>query len=287
MHRKYKEKERAHWEQKIAYHSREPRKLWSTFNDLLGRARPGGNTTTPLFSPDAFLDVFTNKVNTVRDATADCSPPIFPPVSCELSSLDPVSAQELRRIIVTSAPKTCELDPLPTFLLQELVDTLLPFLTLLCNSSLRDGVLPESQKRSIVVPVPKSETSDMADPTNFRPIANVSFLSKIIEKVVAVQLTHYLNKNDLLPFFQSGFRKDHSTETLLLRLLSDFCGAVDNSQVTFLALFDVSAAFDTVDHDILLTRLSISFGISGNFLNWLTSYLQDRSYTVYSSLWNH
>ena len=137
-----------------------------------------------------------------------------------------------------------------------------------------------TQKRSILVPVLKADGLDNAEPTNYRPIANVTFLSKIIEKIVASQLMHYLDKNDLLPTFQSGFRKGHSTETLLVRLLSDIYGAIDRSQVTLLALFDVSAAFDTVDHDILLQHLSISFGLSGNILDWLTSFLQDRSFMV-------
>jgi len=186
----------------------------------------------------------------------------------------------LRRTILASAPKTCNLDPVPTFILQELVDTLLPFLTVLCNRSLCEGDLPASQKRSILVPVIKAEGLDVNEPANFRPIANVSFLSKIIEKIVAAQLTHYLDKNGLLPTYQSGFLKGHSTETLLVRLLSDIYGAIDKSQVTLLALFDVSAAFDTVDHEILLQRLSVSFGLSGNMLEWLTSFLQDRSFMV-------
>jgi len=120
----------------------------------------------------------------------------------------------------------------------------------------------------------------LSDPANFRPIANVSFISKIIEKIVSFQLTAYLVRNNLLPTFQSGFRKGHSTETLLVRLLSDIYGAIDRSQVTLLALFDVSAAFDTVDHGNLLMRLSASFGLSGNLLDWLGSFLHDRSLSV-------
>ena len=77
-------------------------------------------------------------------------------------------------------------------------------------------------------------------------------LTEIIEKLVAVQLVAYLEEKKLLPPNQSGFRKHHSTETLLLRLLSDIYGAIDRGQLTLLALFDVSAAFDTVDHDLLL-----------------------------------
>ena len=84
----------------------------------------------------------------------------------------------------------------------------------------------------------------------------------------------------MLPAIQSGFRKGHSTETLLLRLLSDIYGAIDRSQLTLLALFDVSAAFDTVDHEILLDRLKISFGLSGTFLHWLGSFLSERSLCV-------
>src|SRR5688572_16949760 len=144
-----------------------------TFNDLLGRARSSGRSTMPLFLPDAFLEAFTAKVHSVREATAGCSPPIFPSTDCELSALEPVSSQELRRLILASAPKTCDLDSLPTFILQEFVYTLLPFSKVLCNCSLREGILPTSQKRSILVPVPKREDLDLPDPTNFRPIANV------------------------------------------------------------------------------------------------------------------
>ena len=85
-----------------------------------------------------------------------------------------------------------------------------------------------TQKRSILVPVIKADGLDNAEPTNYRPIANVTFLSKIIEKIVASQLMHYLDKNDLLPTFESGFRKGHSTETLLV---SDIYGVIDRSQV--------------------------------------------------------
>src|SRR6218665_954323 len=150
-------------------------------------------------------------------------------------------------------------DIVNTLLPARAVKTPLSVLTVLCNSSFCDGDLPASQKRSILVPVLKAEGLDVTVPLNFRPIANVSFLSKINEKIVAAQLTHYLDINNLLPIYQSGFRKGHSTEILLVRLLSDIYGAIDRSEVTLLALFNVSAAFDTVDHQILLQRLFWSF----------------------------
>src|SRR6218665_1040982 len=85
------------------------------------------------------------------------------------------------------------------------------------------------------------------------------------------QISCFLSAN---PVFEG------STETPLLHLLSDIYGAVDSSQLTLLALFDVSAAFDTVDHEILLKRLDISFGLSGNFLSWVGSFLSERSLCV-------
>src|SRR6218665_2576578 len=89
-----------------------------------------------------------------------------------------------------------------------------------CNRSILEGVLPLAQKRSILVPVIKREGLDPTDPGNFRPITNVSFISKVVEKIIAYQFLPYLEANNLIPAIQSGFRKGHSTETLLLRLLS-------------------------------------------------------------------
>ena len=89
----------------------------------------------------------------------------------------------------------------------------LPFLTLLCNRSLQEGVLPDSQKRSVVFPALKRDGLDLKDLLNFRPISSVSFLSKIIEKIVSEQITSYLSTNDLLPKYQSDFCRGHFTET--------------------------------------------------------------------------
>src|SRR6218665_2435257 len=160
--------------------------------------------------------------------TAGADPPVYPDTDCCLSAMVPVTGTELRRIILSSAAKSCELNPLPKFLLQELVDVLLQFLTFLCNRSIQNGILPQSQKRSILIPVLKREGLDATDPSNYRSVANVTFLSKIIERVAASsQQIAYLEVNKLLPVCQSGFRKGHSTETLLLRLLSDIYGAVE------------------------------------------------------------
>src|SRR5664279_698860 len=107
-----------------------------------------------------------------------------------------------------SAPlKSCSLDPIATFLLREFIDVLLPFVTLMVNGSLLQGRLPDSQKHAIVTPILKKPGLDTADMNNYRPVSNLSFISKLIERTVANQLNEYLVTNNLLPRFQSAYTK--------------------------------------------------------------------------------
>src|SRR6218665_1167232 len=285
MHSSYRTREREYWEALIFHQSKEPKRLWTTFSSLLGRGRGGRAPTNlhvhvPLFSAEIFLERFTAKISSILRSTADFSPPTFSTTEHRLSVLQNISITQLRRPILSAPPKSCELDPILTFILQEVIDDLLTFLTALCNSSIREASLPDSQKRSILLPVIKQDGLDQSDPANYRPIANVTFLSKILERIVANQLISYLDANEMFPSNQSGFRRNHSTETLLLRLLSDFYSAMDRGHVTLLALFDVSSAFDSVDHSILIQRLTTSFGLVDQPLAWLKSFLYDRSSCV-------
>lgn len=95
---------------------------------------------------------------------------------------------------------------------------------------------------------------------NYRPISNISFMLKIIERVVATRVKQHLLKFDVWPSFQSAYRQNHSTEAALLRILSDVFEAADHGKVTTLVMLDSSDAFDCVDHGILLTRLERQFG---------------------------
>ena len=147
-------------------------------------------------------------------------------------------------------------------------------------ATILEGGLPESQRTAIVVPRLKGSGLDPADVKSHRPISNLSFMSKVIERVIFRQLVVYLDSNNLVPKYQSGFRKHHSTESATLRVLSDIYSAIDNGRIALLALLDVSAAFDTVDHDILMHRLSESFGIVGQAHDWLSSFVTCRTYSV-------
>ena len=105
-------------------------------------------------------------------------------------------------------------------------------------------------------------------------------MSKIVERVVQSRLTDHLVRNQLLNPLQSAYRQFHSTETLHLSIHDHLINAIGRQQVTCLCLIDLSAALDTIDHSILLDRLSLWFGVHGTALTWFNSYLSDRLFCV-------
>ncbi|TWW71215.1 putative RNA-directed DNA polymerase from transposon X-element [Takifugu flavidus] len=128
----------------------------------------------------------------------------------------------------------------------------------------------------VIKPLLKKPSLDPDVLANYRPISNLPFISKVLEKVVVTQLLEHLQRNSLFEMFQSGFRAHHSTETALLKVTNDLLIASDHGLVSILVLLDLSAAFDTVDHSILLQRLEHVIGIKGTALDWFRSYLSDR-----------
>ena len=115
---------------------------------------------------------------------------------------------------------------------------------------------------------------------NYRPGSNLAYASKLVETAVAKQLQHYFFSNDLFPVLQSAYRPKHSIETALLKVTNDILLKMNDQRVTLLLLFDLSTAFDTVDHDTLLHRLQFTFGINGKGLSWFSSYLSGRSQQI-------
>ena len=151
-----------------------------------------------------------------------------------------------------SPSKSCELNPLPTDMLKTCLPKLLPFITKLCNASQQQGYLPLSQRHAIVRPRLKKKGTDPSDVQNCRP-----------EKLACHQLVVFFERLKLLPSMQSAYRKKHSTETAVLKVITDVLHAADRGEVSLLCMLDLSAAFDTVDHDILTEKLQQSFGVQG------------------------
>jgi len=116
--------------------------------------------------------------------------------------------------------------------------------------------------------------------TCYRPISNLSVLSKLLERLIARQLVDYLTATKLLPNVQSAYRAFHSTTTTVLKVLAHILSSLGTDNVAVLTLLDLSAAFDMVDHATLLRRPETSYGIGGSVLDWFASYLSDRVQTV-------
>ena len=141
--------------------------------------------------------------------------------------------------------------------------------------------MPRLFKSSHVKPLLKKLGLDKNELKNYRPVSNLPFVSKVLEKVVDVQIEQHLSENRLHEMHQSAYRKFHSTETALLEIQNDILKSLDMGNNTILVLLDLSAAFDTIDHGILLRRLEQHFHISGKPLAWMKSYLTDRHQSVY------
>ncbi|CAB4040056.1 Hypothetical predicted protein, partial [Paramuricea clavata] len=190
-----------------------------------------------------------------------------------------LTEEDVTALVQKSGKKSCALDPMPTGLVVKCLGTLLPVLTRIINLSLASGKFSEEWKEALVVPLLKHQGLNL-EFCNLRPISNLQYVSKLIERAVFEQMNNHMMQFGLYPVLQSAYRKGHSTETILLKIQNDILLNMDKQNVTLLVFLDLSAAFDTVDHDILISRLQSSFGIKGNVLNWFSSYLSNRTQRV-------
>jgi hypothetical protein len=260
--------------------------LWKTVNGLLHRSPVPSLPSLPAESlPKQFSCYFSDKISNLRSSiTNDTnSTPHFPSPthsSDELSVFTSATTEEITKIVLDSPDKQCDLDPIPTSLLKKCILVLAPVLTSIINLSLSSSMFPQTFKHAIVTPLLKKPALDKESLSNYRPISNLSYVSKLTERIVLQRLNVHLSSNDLFNKHQSAYTKHRSTETVLLSVCNTITNAMSNQRITGLCMLDLSAAFDTIDHSILLERLSSWFGIRGSVLSWFTSYLMDRTLTV-------
>ena len=282
----YQEKERCYWSCRINANASNARRLWRDLDDLMKRDDNSANIHTSaaeaVHQADKFLSFFEGKVESVRKETENAPQPNFQASSFEgkFANFQQTTPGEIVKLITSANNKYCSLDPVPTDVVKKCSDLLSNFISQIFNRSLSEGHLPQSQKVAHIIPHLKKRGLDEQDFKSYRPVSNLPFLSKLLERTVAAQMNDFLLSNSALPTFQSAYRQNHSTESALLKVFSDLCRAVDDGNTCLLGLLDMSAAFDTVDHEILLKRLEITFGICGVTLQWFKSYLADRMQAV-------
>jgi hypothetical protein len=202
------------------------------------------------------------------------------PILQDLQELDlgTTSQVHICDIIKSLKPKnSCDIDGISTKLLQKLANEISWPLAHIFNLSLTTGIFPSRLKSSRTVPIFKAGRSDLCD--NYRPISLLSTLSKVLEKMVSVQLVNHLDRNNILYEHQYGFQRGKSTEHSIVHAINYISQAMNDNKYTIGVFFDLKKAFDVCSHDILLMKLS-KMGITGIAYEWFKSYLSDRSQVV-------
>lgn len=283
-------KRRVFYQNSLEASKHDKRVLYKKINKLMGKEElelPVCKDELEL--AEQFMNFFTTKISTIRSGiqndqkklSADC--PVFANskhVTCKLEYFKSISESELLKLISDMPSKFCSLDPIPTWLLKLSLPELMPIIHYIVNQSLATGSFPYKLKLALVKPTLKSNDMDRDTLKSYRPVSNLAFLSKLLEKCALYQLTGYLEANNLMCEAQSGYRQHHSCETLLVRMCNDINTEINQDKAVALLLLDLSAAFDAIDHNILLAKLERDYGIGLDVLKWLKSYLQNRSFAV-------
>ena len=262
------------------------RALYSIVNNLFDKNKSSGILPEHEDSKvlaNKFNNFYIDKVNLLRSKIPTTSPVstynTWSFSGTMLASFRPTTETELRDILRSSGIKTSFHDILPANMLKQVIDELIPHLCTLVNKSLLTGSC-DGIKVSTIVPLLKKAGLDPDVLKNYRPVADLVFLSKLTERAAAKQLHDHMTLNKLHCRHQHAYKQFHSTETVLLYIVNDILIAFDSNTAVILLFIDLSAAFDTVDIDKLLHILEADIGISGIALKWFESFLRGRNQHV-------
>lgn len=189
--------------------------------------------------------------------------------------LNPTTKKEIISIIcsIKCKPMCSGFDELPSLLIKRIAHSISDPLSFIINLSLETGIVPDKLKIAKVVPLFKSGEASVF--SNYRPVSILPIFSKIYEKVIYTRILNFFNKHNILYNKQFGFRSKHSTSLALIDLIDKISQAIDNNEFTIGIFLDLSKAFDTVNHNILLKKMEF-YGVRGLPLSWMQSYLQNR-----------
>ena len=197
-----------------------------------------------------------------------------------LTHIPPVTAAEVAAILKSIPSKSSPMDFIATSLIKSCHGVFSELISRLANLSFNEGRFPSRFKTAQITPLLKKTGLDKSSPENYRPISNLNNISKILERLFLNRIRSHVTSCSNFNPFQSAYRSKHSTETALVYTVNNICRSANEGNCTLLISLDLSAAFDTVDHNLLIARFDDSFGIRGNFLSWIDSYITNRSQFV-------
>ena len=287
-------KEKECWQKhQIEDCSGDSRSIWQNLKNWLGW-RSGGPPTKLLengkmFSKPSELANIMNRffISKVRKLRSNLPPSQGDPLDltrrllCNNESsftLRAVHPDEVTKIITNlKSSKSSGKDNIDTYVLKLAKVELTPVLTHIINLSIINEVFPSIWKCAKVIPLHKKD--EVIYPKNYRPVSLLPIPSKILERAIFLQLIDYLESFDLLHPSHHGFRAKHNTSTALLQMVDIWLEALEDNEVSAVVLLDMSAAFDVVDHQILLDKLHL-FGLDDSAIGWFKSYLTNRTQQV-------
>ena len=232
-----------------------------------------------------FLTYFTEKIENIRSTFPKGKPTEtakMPSPAGKLTEFEKTTEEEVREMVMKYGIKCSPEDPVPASLLKKAdLEIFIPIWTKLVNLSLGEGSM-DCLKNGILIPLIKQldDIVDKDNEKNYRPVTNLQFLGKLIERTVKKRLGEHMKEQNLDSDFEHGYKEGHSTETLLLKAVNDLLISCDKGLPSIIMMLDLSAAFDTIDQTRLLSILKEEIGIEGTALKWFTSYITGRTQRV-------
>ena len=254
--------------------------LFKVANELLdkNKVRSLPDHEDPVKLANEFNEYYIKKIENIRKTIPANPNSVVNPTQFEgnkLHSFEPTTVEELEEIINEYGIKTAKEDPIPANTLKIIIKEALPTLAILVNKSLSSGCM-DGVKMSVIDPLLKKCGLDTDAKKNYRPVSNLVFFSKLIERVVLKRLNTHMTCNGLHSDTQFGYKKYHSTETMMLGLVNEVLKGFDDNKCTIILFLDLSAAFDTIDIERLLSILTEEIGITGTAIKWIRSFLTGR-----------
>ena len=268
--------------------SHNPKKTYKVISELLGNETtthlPDLATVNPQMFVDNFCEYLSNKIKNIHHCIEkkEVLKKVYAQVINYLpvNKFSPMSSTEFDKVLKDCNKTFCSLDTVDFRKFE--INHLKPYFLKLTNSMFESGTFPKSEKSAVITPLLKDLSGDLNKFDNYRGISKIPMSSKILEYCIYLRMQEYIEANDILPQFQSAYRSGFSTETAMVKTYNDLIITKDAGRCTAMLCLDLSAAFDTIEHDLLIADL-FQIGFRGSALDLISEYLRGRTFTVHAN----